>query len=744
MTSTQRGLIQLDHNSTAHHRISVPIGEVPMEFEVGRVAKQASGSAWVRWGDSVVLVTVCAGDQEREGIDFLPLTCEYIEKSYAAGRIPGGFFKREAKPKDTDILNARIIDRSIRPLFPEGFTREIQVIATVVSHDQQHSTDIMALCGASMALHVSSIPFAQQSGPIAGVRVGRVDGRLCINPTTDQRAKSDIDIVAAVSRGGLVMVEGGANQVPEKELVDALFFALQQGCQVVDACEEMRKHMGREKIVFTPAALDESLLAQTKTAATTLGLATALSTQAKLERYQALDEVKAKTVEHVCAQGGEDEQADPARGAEVAKCFAAVKKHAMRSAVLDTKARLDGRRYDEIRPICCEVGVLPKAHGSALFTRGETQALVSVTLGTRDDEQKIDGLGGEWWKRVLLHYNFPPFSVGEVKPLRGTSRREIGHGSLAERAVTPMIPADPQVFPYTTRIVSEILESNGSSSMATVCGATLAMWDAGVKLEKPVAGIAMGLIQEGERHAVLSDILGDEDHLGDMDFKVCGTSAGVTAIQMDIKIDSLSQELLTQALEQARQGRLFILEQMQKAIAGPRDQVSQHAPCILTLSINPEKIRTVIGPGGRVIRDITARTGAKVDIGDGGEVQISGPDVTSARQAKTIVQDLTREAEVGCVYHGFVKRILDFGAVVELFPGTEGLCHISELAPQRVASVRDVLQEGDEVNVMVLSVDSDGSRTKISLSRKRAEGKKAVNFFTDGATSNDQARNAEE
>ena len=733
MAST-KGIIQLEHNSTAHHKISVPIGDVPMEFEVGRVAKQASGSVWVRWGDSVVLVTVCASNQEREGIDFLPLTCEYIEKSYAAGRIPGGYFKREAKPKDADILNARIIDRSIRPLFPEGFTKEIQVIATIVSHDQQHSTDMMALCGASMALHISSIPFAQKSGPIAGVRVGRIEGQLCINPTTEQRENSELDIIAAVSRAGIVMVEGGAKQVPEKELVDALFFALQQGQKVVDACEEMRKHMGKEKVVFTPKTLDKSLLEQTKTAAATLGLETALKTQAKLERYEALDEVKAKTVDQVCTQLGV--QDDPQQAAEVSKCFAAVKKHAMRGAVLDTKTRLDGRQYDEIRPICCEVDVLPKAHGSAIFTRGETQALVSVTLGTRDDEQKIDGLGGESWKRVLLHYNFPPFSVGEVKPLRGTSRREIGHGSLAERAVTPIIPADPQTFPYTIRIVSEILESNGSSSMATVCGSSLAMWDAGVKTEKPVAGIAMGLIQEGERHAVLSDILGDEDHLGDMDFKVCGTATGVTAIQMDIKVDSLSQELLMQALEQARQGRLFILEQMEKAIAEPRDQVSQNAPCILTMSINPEKIRTVIGPGGRVIRDITTRTGAKVDIGDGGEVQISGPDVASAKQAKTIVQDLTREAEVGCVYHGFVKRILDFGAVVELFPGTEGLCHISELASQRVAAVRDVLQEGDEVDVMVLSVDVDGNRTKISLSRKRAEGKETVNLFANDTTSN--------
>ncbi|MEM7403574.1 MAG: polyribonucleotide nucleotidyltransferase, partial [Myxococcota bacterium] len=653
--------------------------------------------------------------------DFLPLTCEYVEKSYAAGRIPGGYLKREAKPKDSDILVARIIDRSIRPLFPKGFAQELQVIATVLSHDGRHSTDIMALCGASMALHVSSIPFAQNCGPIAGVRVGRVAGQLCINPTQEQRQKSDLELVVAVSRQGIVMVEGGGNEIPEADMIEALFFALQEGQKVVQACEEMRQKLGVEKMSFEPEQIDEALYKKTKKAALAQGLQAAAKTKAKHERNQALNDVQQKAVDQLCQQWDEEQACTYRPLAQ--KYFSQIKKECIRQMIVNDKRRLDGRGATDVRPICCEVGVLPKAHGSAVFTRGETQALVSITLGTRDDEQKIDSLSGEYYKRVMLHYNFPPFSVGEVRGLRGTSRREIGHGALAERAITNMIPVNMPTFPYTVRIVSEILESNGSSSMATVCGSTLSLWDAGIQLKGGVAGIAMGLIQEKDDIVVLSDISGDEDHLGDMDFKVCGTTDGITSIQMDIKIDSLSQELLTTALQQAAKGRLFILSEMKKALPTARSKLSHNAPSIITVSINPEKIRDVIGPGGRMIRDITARTKAKIDISDNGLVQICGPDVASARQAKEIVEELTREAQIGCIYTGFVKKVMDFGAVIELFPGTEGFCHVSELANERVARTSDVLQEGDEVNVVVIGIERDG---KIRVSRKRALGKQVV------------------
>ncbi len=699
----------MDHNSKKHFTTSALIGDTPMTFEMGKIAKQASGAVWVRWGDSVVLVTVCASTKPREGIDFFPLTCEYIEKAYAAGRIPGGFFKRETKPRDAEILNARIIDRSIRPLFPEGFHNEVQVIATVMSHDGEHDTDVMALCGASMALHVSNLPFATDSGPIAGVRVGRVDGQLVANPTVSTLAKSDIDMFVASSKDAIVMVEGGADQVSEADLVDALFFAHAEGQKVIQACHEMREHMGVEKLSFDAPTQNADLFERVKKSALEAGLDKALKMVEKQDRYQAIADSKEKAL----AGFSEEELA------LAGDYFGDVKSNLMRFGVLDSKKRIDGRGYDQIRPICAEAGVLPRAHGSALFTRGETQAIVSVTLGTQEDEQRTDTLLGESSRKFMLHYNFPPFSVGETKPLRGTSRREIGHGALAERAVDKMADQGDD-FPYTIRIVSEITESNGSSSMASVCGATLAMWDAGIKLKAPVAGIAMGLIKEGNRVAVLSDILGDEDHLGDMDFKVCGTDSGVTAIQMDIKIDGLSREILMQALEQARVGRLHILGEMKKGLSEARAQLSEYAPRITTIRIHPDKIRDIIGPGGRVIRDIVARTGAKVDITDDGVVRIAAVGSESLKKAMRIIEDITKEAEIGVVYRGLVKRLMDFGAFVELFPGTEGLVHVSELADTRVNQVSDVLQEGDEVNVVVLSIDREG---KIRLSRKRAIGK---------------------
>lgn len=723
MSLSQRGAIELAHNSSKFHSVQAQVGPTPMTFEVGRVAKQAGGSALVRWGDSVVLVTACASKEAKSGADFFPLTCEYVEKSYAAGRIPGGFFKRETKPRESEILNARIIDRSIRPLFPDGFFNEVQVIATVMSHDGEHDSDVMSLSAASMALHVSDIPFGDSSGPIAGVRVGRVDGKLLCNPTLSEIAKSDINVIVAVSKEAIVMVEGGAKEVSEADLIDALFFAHSEGQKIIQAIHDMRAAIGKEKFAYTAHVRNEDLYASVKAKAVEFGLKQALKTREKKERYSLIHDAAKQTKEAL--KGSLDEAVYTENEKHISDYFESVKSELMRMDVLDTKSRIDGRRFDEIRNICSEVNILPRTHGSSLFTRGETQAIVSVTLGTKDDEQRMDGLQGETTKRFMLHYNFPPFSVGEVKMLRGQSRREVGHGALAERAVEMMAPTEEK-FPYTIRVVSEITESNGSSSMASVCGATLALWDAGVLIQGPVAGIAMGLIKEGDRVAILSDILGDEDHLGDMDFKVCGTKNGVTAIQMDIKIAGLDRTIMTQALEQARAGRMHILGEMFKAIEGPREQLSEFAPRISSMRINPDKIRDVIGPGGRVIRDIIARTGAKVDITDDGLVQISGIGSESVTKAKNIIEDLTRESEVNRVYKGIVRRLMDFGAFVEIFPGTEGLVHISELAENRVNNVADVLQEGDEVVVAVLSIDRDG---KIRLSRKRALGKNAGDFI---------------
>lgn len=709
---------QLMHNSEKFHSNEVYIASEPFIFESGRIAKQTSAAVWARWGDSIVLVTVCSG-KGREGMNFFPLTCEYIEKTYAAGRIPGGFFKRETRPRDAEILNARIIDRSIRPLFPEGFFEEVQVIATVVSHDGVHDTDVLALNAASMALHLSPLPYSLSSGPISGVRVGRIDGKLVANPTLLQLAQSDLDLMVSSHKDAIVMVEGGASEISEEELVEALFFAQQEGLKIINACIDMREQLGKDKIEFVPTKCEEALFEEVKKACIKHGLVEALATKDKIKRYHNIDLCQEQVLASILEERSEEDA--KVLKSRVNEYFAEIKKDQMRRDVLKKKTRIDGRAYNEIRPICCEVGVLPRAHGSALFTRGETQGLISVTLGTGDDEQKIDSLMGESFRKFMLHYNFPPFSVGEARMLRGTSRREIGHGALAERAVAAMAPVNDEGFPYTIRVVSEILESNGSSSMASVCGATLAMWDAGIKLKAPVAGIAMGMIKEGDDLAVLSDILGDEDHLGDMDFKVCGTENGVTAIQMDIKVDGLSKDILTQALEQARLGRLHILGVMKEALPKERDEISPNAPRIMRFKINPDKIRDVIGPGGRIIRDIVARSGAKVEVTDDGMVQVAGVGKESVETAVRIIEDLTREAQINMVYKGLVRRVMDFGAFVELFPGTEGLVHISELSDKRVEKVNDVLQEGDEVNVAVLSIDREG---KMRLSRRKAIGKK--------------------
>jgi polyribonucleotide nucleotidyltransferase len=719
MSLDNLGVIEGTHNSTSSHRVEVLIGDTPMSFETGRIAKQADGAIWIRWGDSVVLTTVCAASHARDHADFLPLTCEYLEKTYAAGKIPGGFFKREARPREHEILNARIADRSIRPLFPDGYYHEVQVISTVLSHDGVHDTDMMALCGASMALHVSSIPFAGSSGPIAGVRVGRKDGKLIANPTLAELDDCDINVVVSASKDAIIMVEGGSEQVSETELIDALFFAHQEAQKVIEACHEMRKEIGKEKVVFQAPQLESSVASQVAEIAMAKGLQDAVTTQDKKARYAAIDQVKADTMAALSEAMGEESFAD--NKPLLSGAFADVKSSTIRKHVIASKTRIDGRSYSTIRPICSEVSTLPRPHGSAIFTRGETQAVVTTTLGSRADEQKLDGLLGESWRRFMLHYNFPPFCTGEAKFLRGTSRREIGHGALAERAVSGAVPSSDD-FPYTIRVVSEITESNGSSSMASVCGATLSMMDAGVPIKSPVAGIAMGLIQEGKDIAVLSDILGDEDHIGDMDFKVCGTEKGITAIQMDIKIDGLTREILADALSQAKEGRLHILSEMSKAIDGPRPNLPAHAPRMLSLRINPDKIRDIIGPGGKTIREISTKTGAKIDIEDDGTVQVFASNDETASHAKQIIEDLTREPEVNMVYKGLVRKCVDFGAFVEIFPGTDGLVHISELADKRVEKVTDILEEGDEVLVKVLSIDRDG---KIRLSRRQAQGKTA-------------------
>ncbi len=711
---SENQLIRNNHNSSKSHHLSVKVGDTEMTFEFGKIAKQTSASIVARWGDSVILTTVCTGPS-RPGTDFFPLTCEYIEKAYAAGKIPGGFFKRETRPREHEILNARITDRSIRPLFPDGFRDDVQIVTTVLSHDGEHDTDALALCAASMALHVSELPFAPESGPIAGVRVARVNGTLIAAPTETQKQDSDLDLVVAVSKDAIVMVEGGADELSEEEMVEALFFAHEAGQDVIQSCHDMRAKVGKDKMVFEAPEIDAELFAKVEKTAHDKGIVNAIATRDKIARYAEIDAVKAVTKETLKEELGED--AYEQVSSEISKYFGTVKANHIRQTTVNEKARLDGRAFTDIRAIDCETKVLPRTHGSSVFTRGETQAIVTATLGTREDEQKLDTLMGEHFERFMLHYNFPPFSVGEARPLRSTSRREMGHGALATRAVRSVIP-EAENFPYTLRVVSEITESNGSSSMASVCGASMALMDAGVPLRCPVAGIAMGLIQEDDKIAVLSDILGDEDHIGDMDFKVCGTEKGIVAIQMDIKIDGLTREIMTTALNQAKEGRLHILNEMGKAITKHRDELSETAPRILEMKINPDKIRDVIGPGGKTIRDITMRTNAKVSIEDNGSVQIFGIG-PSTIEAKNIIEELTQEPIMNMIYRGVVKRCVDFGAFVEIFNGCDGLVHISELADKRVEKVTDVVQEGDEVNVKVIRIERDG---KIRLSRKQADG----------------------
>ena len=677
----------------------------PLSIEVGKVAKQADGAALVRYGETVVLVTAVAAKELKTDTDFFPLTVDYQEKTFAAGKIPGGFFKREGRPSEKEILTCRLIDRSIRPLFSEGLRCETQVIATVLSADRENDPDMVAMLGASVALQVSDIPF---NGPLVGVRIGRIDGRWVINPTQSQLLESDMDIFLSGSRDAIVMVEGGAKMVPEDEILEALFTGHEAIQPLLQIQEEIRRDIGKPKRQVPLAELDPAIVRQVEQLALSK-LQQAIEIPEKLERYKQIGEIKGEVVAKMLAEFPQKEK-------DIKGAFDELKRNCFRGLIIQRERRIDGRGLKDIRPITCEVEILPRTHGSALFTRGETQALVVTTLGTASDEQKIDALIGEHYKKFMLHYNFPPFSVGEVKFLRGPSRRDIGHGNLAERALLPVLPPE-ESFPYTVRIVSEVLESNGSTSMATVCGGSLSLMDAGVPVLAPVAGIAMGLIKEGEHVRVLSDILGDEDHLGDMDFKVAGTPNGVTSLQMDIKISGVNRDIMRQALYQAREGRLHILGIMTETMGSHRASVSGHAPRIITLKVRPDKIREIIGPGGKVIRGIIEATGVKMDVEDDGTVTIASSDEAASRKAIEMVQRIAAEAEVGKIYKGTVRKIVDFGAFVEILPGTDGLVHISQLAPERVRRVSDVLKEGDEVLVKVLEIDRQG---KIRLSRKEA------------------------
>jgi len=689
-------------------RESITIGGRQLTFETGRLAKQADGAVLMTYGESQVLVTVVS-TSERPGLDFFPLTCEYVEKTYAAGKIPGGFFKREGRLKENEILSARVMDRPLRPLFPKGYKKDTQVIATVMSADKENPTDVIALTGASAALHVSAIPW---SGPIAGVRVARVEGELVIFPTFEQSENADIDMIVACSADAIMMVEGGADEASEKDLIDALEFAHDECKKIIALINKLREAVGREKRQFSVPEINPAHASRVAELVDA-DLAKACVIKGKHERYDEYGAIKKEMIATMISELGEDVFGDNEKLIKAE--FDKRKAEVVRKMVLDTGKRIDGREGKDIRPISCEAGLLHRAHGSALFQRGETQAIATATLGTSSDEQKIDGLVSETWKRFMLHYNFPPFCTGETKPMRGPARREIGHGALAERALVRMLP-DHEDFPYTVRIVSEVLESNGSSSMASVCGGTLAMMDTGVPIKAPVAGIAMGLISEGnDRYSILSDILGDEDHLGDMDFKVCGTAKGVTAIQMDIKINGLARSVMEEALEQARDGRIHILGKMLETLPSHREEISQWAPRISTIQVKPDQIRVIIGPGGKTIKGIAEQTGCAVNVEDDGTVNVAGADPDGVKRALEIIEGLTAEPEAGKTYKGTIKRIVDFGAFVEILPNNEALLHVSEIDYARVEHPSDVLEEGQVIEVKCLSVEKDG---KTRLSRK--------------------------
>jgi polyribonucleotide nucleotidyltransferase len=683
--------------------LSTSLGDRTLSIQTGKVAKQASGAVVVQYGETIVLVTVVAAHEERT-TDFIPLTVEYQEKIYAAGRIPGNYFRREVgRPSEKETLTSRLIDRPIRPLFPKGWRAETQVIATVLSMDRENDPDILAMIGASAALELSDIPF---DGPIAAVRVGRIEGNLVINPTLSQQESSDLNLTVAGSRNGVVMVEGGAAILSEADMLEAIFFGHTAMQPVIEIQEKLKEACGKTKRSYSPPEKSPDLVAAVEAAATDR-MKAAVQIKEKQERYETIRELKATVVKEV----GETHEGEEAK---IISLLEDLQKAVCREMILKEGRRIDGRKFDEVRPITCEVGVLPRPHGSALFTRGETQVLGVLTLGSGQDEQRVETLSGEESRQFMLHYNFPPFSVGEVKRLGGPSRRDIGHGGLSTRALERVLPPKDK-FDYTIRLVSEVLESNGSSSMGTVCSGTLALMDGGVPITAPVAGIAMGLVSEGDQVVILTDILGDEDHTGDMDFKVTGTREGVTALQMDIKIRELGKETLRRALEQARLGRIHILDKMMEALNQPRQSISRYAPSIFTLKIHPDKIRDVIGQGGKVIRGIQSETNTRVEIDDTGMVKVSAESAEDGEAALKMVNDIVREPEIGAIYDGTVVRITDFGAFVQILPGTDGLVHISQLSNQRVTKVKDVVKEGDTLRVKVLEINRDG---KIRLSHK--------------------------
>ena len=692
------------HNVNLHRR-EIKIGSRTISLETGKLAKQAHGSVIARSGDTVVLVTACRAASAREGIDFLPLTVDYREYTYASGRIPGGFFKREGKPSEKEVLTSRLIDRPCRPLFPSGWRYETQIIALLMSADTENDADVLAITGASAALALSEIPFEKT---IAGVRVGILDGNYVINPTYEERKQSTLDLIVAGSADGILMVEAGAKEVTEPQVVGALDAAHAAIKQIVKGIDELKAEAGKKKVTVASKEIGHDFYRDVEEKIF-LPLGEAMRIRDKLENYSSVEQVLEELIASM-------PDAEAERKSEAKSIFKDLKEKVLRDEVLQRGVRLDGRKFDEIRPIWSETGVLPRVHGSVVFTRGETQALVTCTLGTADDEQKIEHVSGEFYKRFMLHYNFPPFSVGEVQFLRGPGRREVGHGALAERALQSVVPGDDK-FAYTIRLVADILESNGSSSMASVCGGAMAMMDAGVPIKAPVAGIAMGLIMDEKtgKYAVLSDIAGAEDHYGDMDFKVAGTAQGITALQMDIKVTGITSEIMAKALEQARAGRVHILAEMAKTISEPRKAMSMFAPRIITIKIPVDKIRDVIGPGGKMIRSIIERTGVKIDVEDDGRVNVASADGASAQKAIGIIQELTATPELNKTYMGKVQRITDFGAFVEIMPGTDGLLHVSEIANHRVKDVRDELKEGQQVLVKVINIDPTG---KIRLSRK--------------------------
>jgi len=687
-------------------RVEIELDGRTISLEAGDLARQAGGSVVVRQGDTMVLVAATMAPKPREGIDFFPLTVDYREKTYAGGKIPGGYLKREARPSDYETLTCRLIDRPLRPLFPDGFRNETQLVCFVVSHDQVNPADIIAMTGASAALMISDIPF---DNPIAGARIGRVEGNFVFNPTYEESEKSDIQLLMAGTTDGIVMVEAGAKEASEEEMMNALEFGHERIKKLIDLQVQLKERINKEKATVVQEEIDAALVERVNSIACPK-LEQAMEITGKQERTNAVSQIKTDLEAEINPEGEDDLKGT------LGNVFHDAEKNVVRKMILEKKKRVDGRNLNEVRPISIKTGYLPRVHGSSVFTRGETQALVSATLGTNSDEQRLDTLELKGTKHFYLHYNFPAFCTGETKFIGGPGRREIGHGMLAERALVSVLP-DREKFPYTIRIVSDILESNGSSSMASVCGGALALMDAGVPISNPVAGIAMGLIKEGDQVAILSDILGSEDHLGDMDFKVAGTKNGITALQMDIKIAGLDKSIMEQAMQQAKEGRLHILGEMNKSLDAPRPELSKHAPRIITMKVPTDKIRDIIGPGGKVIRGIIDRCGVSVDIDDSGLVSIASSDQAAADKAIEYIENLIQEAKIGTIYLGKVKKIVDFGAFVEIFPGTDGLVHISQICDRRIQSVSDEIQEGDEIKVKVIDVDQQG---KIKLSRKEA------------------------